>query len=72
MRKGDLLKFGERVRAERLKLGLPQEELARLSGLHRTYIGGIERGERNIGLLNILKIAKALGLKPSSLLCDIQ
>lgn len=60
--------FGNRVKEERLKLGISQEELAERAGLHRTYIGMIERAEKNITLLNIEKIAKALGLQPVDLL----
>lgn len=56
----DLKQFGVRVRAERERLGISQEDLADRAGLHRTYIGGVERGERNIGLLNVLRIARAL------------
>ena len=55
-------KFGCRVRELRITQGISQEVLAQKSGLHRTYIGGIERGERNISLVNIEKIAKALNL----------
>ena len=54
--------FGNRVKEERLKLGISQEELAERAGLHRTYIGMIERAEKNITLLNIEKITKALNL----------
>ena len=53
-------KFGARVRDLRMEQGLSQEVLAQKSGLHRTYVGGIERGERNVGLQNIQKIAQAL------------
>jgi len=60
MSKTTLEKFGERVREERHKLGLSQEELASRAGVHRTYIGMIERAEKNITLENIEKIAKAL------------
>ena len=59
--------FGIRVRELRIARGLSQETLAQKSGLHRTYIGGIERGERNVGLKNILKIAVALDVKISQL-----
>lgn len=52
--------FGERVRALRRKRGLSQESLAHAAALDRTYIGGVERGERNISLLNIHTIARAL------------
>lgn len=55
-----LLSFGEQVRLIRKDLGFSQEELADKAGLHRTYIGMIERGEKNITLTNIEKIAKAL------------
>jgi transcriptional regulator with XRE-family HTH domain len=60
MSKTTLEKFGEKVREERHKLGLSQEELASRAGVHRTYIGMIERAEKNITLENIEKIAKAL------------
>ncbi len=52
--------FGERVRTLRSKRGVSQEQLALACGLDRTYIGGVERGERNISLINIYKIAVAL------------
>jgi len=52
--------FGERIRELRLAKGFSQEELAFKSGVHRTYLGGIERGERNPALKNIAAIAKAL------------
>jgi transcriptional regulator with XRE-family HTH domain len=55
-----LIKFGERVREIRKEKGLSQEELAHKADLHRTYIGMIERAEKNITLLNIEKIASAL------------
>jgi transcriptional regulator with XRE-family HTH domain len=58
-----LVKFGENIRAARKELGLSQEELADKAGLHRTYIGMIERGEKNITLINIEKISKALNIK---------
>jgi len=57
-----LLKFGERVRRLRKEMNLSQEELAHRSDLHRTYIGMIERAEKNITLLNIEKIANALNV----------
>lgn len=54
------IEFGKRVASLRRMKGLSQEKLAELADLHRTYIGAIERGERNISLKNIFKIAKAL------------
>jgi transcriptional regulator with XRE-family HTH domain len=62
MKEQILIYFGERVRKERLKQKLTQEKLAEIAGLHRTYIGMIERGEKNITLTNIEKIAKALDI----------
>jgi transcriptional regulator with XRE-family HTH domain len=55
-----LIKFGERVREIRKEKGLSQEELAHKANLHRTYIGMIERAEKNITLVNIEKITNAL------------
>lgn len=60
MKKEILIKFGNKVREQRLSLGLSQEELASRAGVHRTYVGMIERAEKNITLENIEKIAKAL------------
>jgi transcriptional regulator with XRE-family HTH domain len=60
--------FGDAIRSERQKLGLSQEELAFRCGLHRTYIGSVERGERNISLENIVKIAETCGISTSTLL----
>lgn len=57
-----------RMREERRRLGISQEELAEKTGLHRTYIGSIERGERNVSIDNIERIAKALGVKAADLL----
>lgn len=60
--------FGVAVREERKRLGISQEKLGELAGIHRTYVGMIERGEKNITLSNIFKVSKALGLNPSELL----
>jgi len=59
--------FGDRIRVLRLAKGLSQEELAFRAGMHRTYLGGIERGERNPALKNIAAIAKALDVTLSEL-----
>ena len=60
--------FGSRLRAFRKRAGLSQEELAAKCGLHRTYVGAVERGERNVSLLNIVRLARALKVAPSTLL----
>ena len=60
--------FGETIRQERLTQNISQEDLAEKCGLHRTYIGSVERGERNLAIENIVKISSALGLKASELL----
>ena len=72
MKKDPKKAFGERVRALRQAANLSQEELAEACGLHRTYVGAIERGERNISLLNIIALSRALRIKPSSLLEDVE
>ncbi len=59
--------FGLRLRRLRQEKGLSQEALALACNLDRTYIGGVERGERNVSLINIHKIAEALGVKPRDL-----
>jgi transcriptional regulator with XRE-family HTH domain len=60
--------FGKRLRELRRKHGFSQEELAGRAHLHRNYVGGIERGERNISLLNIVELARAFDVKPADLL----
>lgn len=55
-------RFGRRVRELREARGLSQEQLATRAGLHRTYVSSAERGERNVALINIGKLAKALGV----------
>jgi transcriptional regulator with XRE-family HTH domain len=62
------LAFGRVVRKYRTRLGLSQEELADRATIHRTYIGGIERGERNPTLTMIHRLAAALGVRPANLL----
>lgn len=63
-----LYAFGRRLRELRLSHGLSQEALADLADLHRTYVGSIERGERNVSLKNIHALANALGVPASELL----
>lgn len=72
MTKAPLIILGKRIRSFRVQLALSQERLAELSELHRTYIGAVERGERNISFKNILRIAKALKTTPSELLLGIK
>jgi transcriptional regulator with XRE-family HTH domain len=63
-----LAAFGRQVRALREARGWSQERLAEAAGLHRTYVGSLERGERNVALVNLYAIAKALDTDPASLL----
>jgi transcriptional regulator with XRE-family HTH domain len=63
----DLLEFGKRLRSIRSERGLSQEELGSMAGLDRTYISGIERGVRNVGLINIFRIAAALEISVQDL-----
>jgi len=67
--KGEVLRmFGLTVRAYRLQAELTQEKLAERAGVDRTYVGGVERGERNVGLLNLVRLADALEISPAQLL----
>lgn len=63
-----LIKFGRNVHLRRKELGISQEKLAEKAGLHRTYIGMIERAEKNITLINIERLANALNMSVSQLL----
>ncbi len=66
-RNNSLITLGSRIRATRKSLGLTQEQLADEAGLDRSYMGGVERGERNISFLSLCRIAKALKVYISSL-----
>ena len=65
-----LIAFGLRMRTYRQQKNISQENLAEQTDLHRTYIGSAERGERNVSLINICKIARALDIQVSSLVAD--
>jgi transcriptional regulator with XRE-family HTH domain len=60
------------LRARRETLGISQSELARLSGLHRSYIGDLERGSRNISVRNLTRLADAMSMQPSKLLSQAE
>lgn len=60
--------FAANVRKRRRALGLSQEDLAEAAGVHRTYIGMLERGEKNVTIYNIERVADALGIEPAELL----
>ena len=64
--------FGERLRALRRARGWSLERLAEEAGLHWTYVGSVERGERNISLLNIVRLAAAVGADPADLVRDLK
>jgi transcriptional regulator with XRE-family HTH domain len=57
--------FGNRVRELRQTAGLTQEELAHVAELDRSYVGGVERGERNLSIDNVCRLAKAIGVSPA-------
>jgi transcriptional regulator with XRE-family HTH domain len=63
-----LQRLGDRVRERRLAMNLTQEALGEKCGLHRTFVGSVERGERNLALLSLRRIAKALRVTPDELL----
>ena len=58
-----LVSLGAAIRAERKAKGLSQEALAELAGIDRSYMGGIERGEHNLAIINLLKIANAMNIR---------
>ncbi len=62
--------FGLKVRMRRFEIEMTQEELAEKADLHPTYVGSVERGERNIAIENIISLAKALGCSPKDLMPD--
>lgn len=64
--------FGRRVRTRRTLKGYSQEKLAELAGFHTTYVSSVERGERNVTLLTILRLAKALKVDPAELVGGIK
>ncbi|HEY0295031.1 MAG TPA: helix-turn-helix transcriptional regulator [Bordetella sp.] len=68
----DLIRLGNAVRDRRMALSWSQETLADYAGIDRSHMGKIERGERNVTFLNILRIAKAIQCKPSDLLQDAE
>ena len=73
MEKNDLcIRLGQNVRLLRQAKAISQEELGILSGLHRTYIGHVERGERNVSLKTIVQLARALEVSPSELLKGVE
>jgi len=66
--KNEVLQFGKKLREIRLKKKLSQGDIARILGVHRSYISGLERGRRNPSLLTVQKVAKALNISPKELL----
>lgn len=63
----EIVKFGKKLKEVRLKKNLSQGDIARILGVHRSYISGLERGRRNPSLLTVQKIAKAIGVNPKDL-----
>ena len=71
MKDPNLVKLGGNIRIHRELIGLSQEQLAIRAGLHRTYLSGVECGERNISILNLVRISAALGVKLTMLVDGI-
>lgn len=67
-----LAALGAEIRRRRERLALSQEDLAFKANLHRTYIGSVERGERNLAIRNIFEVARALGCKPSDIIKAVE
>lgn len=72
MKTDALAQFGRRVRQLRVERKLSQEDLAELADLHRNYVSQIERGRRNLSLLNIIKLAEGLKVRPAKLIETIR
>ena len=66
--KNEVIQFGKKLREARLKKDLSQGDVAKILGVHRSYISGLERGRRNPSLLTVHKVAKALGVSVNELL----
>lgn len=66
--KTELRLLGDAIRVARKELGLSQEDFAEICDFHRTYVGQLERGEKNVSFTNVLRVAKAIRVKPSLLL----
>ena len=64
----EIIKFGKKLKEVRLKKNLSRGDVARILGVHRSYISGLERGRRNPSLLTVQKVAKALGVEAKELL----
>jgi transcriptional regulator with XRE-family HTH domain len=64
----ELKRLGDAIRMGRQTLGVSQEDFAEVCGVHRTYLGQLERGEKNLSFSNVLRVAKAFRIKPSALL----
>lgn len=64
----ELRALGRAIREKRKELGVSQEDFAEICDVHRTYVGQLERGEKNVSFISVLRIAKAFRLKPSALL----
>lgn len=71
-KKDPRFEFGRRVRRGRNDLGWTLEKLAEQAGMHWTYVGSVERGERNISLINIVRLARALRMDPGTLMRGIR